>query len=205
MAAKLSQHGTQFLEIHMSESVTSLLIKWKQGDKAALDALLPIVYEELRKLARKQLRGDIGRITLEPGALINEAYLKLISMENPDFENRARFFAMSAKVMRNVLIDYVRERIAAKRGGGEFKVSFTRADEAASEPDFDLMALDYALKELSESYPQHAQIVELRYFGGFNVEETAEALGMSPATVHRHWNFAKAWLRRKLDSGAKES
>ncbi len=169
-----------------------------QGDKQALNELLPIAYEELRRLARKHLRGDAGRMSLQPTMLLHEAYLKLVGLHDPKFENRARFFAMSSTVMRNILVDHVRERIASKRGGGQFKISLSQAEEAGIEPDFDLLALDNALKKLSAVYPEHAQVVELRYFSGFTVEETAQALAISPATVHRHWNFAKAWLKREL-------
>jgi RNA polymerase sigma factor (TIGR02999 family) len=182
----------------MSDAVTGLLIRWGQGDKQALDELLPLAYDELRRLARKHLRGDAGRMSLQPTMLLHEAYLKLAGLHDAKFENRARFFAMSATIMRNILVDHVRERIAAKRGGGKFKISLSQAEEARTEPDFELLALDDALKKLSASYPQHAHVVELRYFSGFNVDETAQALGMSPSTVHRHWNFAKAWLKREL-------
>ena len=182
----------------MAEAVTGLLVRWGQGDKHALDELLPLVYEELRRLARKHLRGDTARLSFQPTTLLHEAYLKLAGLDDPKFDNRARFFAMSATVMRNILVDHIRERVAAKRGGGQFKISLSQAEEARTEPNFDVLALDDALKKLSAVYPQHAQVIELRYFSGFNVEETAQALGISPATVHRHWNFAKAWLKHEL-------
>jgi RNA polymerase sigma-70 factor (ECF subfamily) len=182
----------------MSEAVTGLLIRWGEGDKQALDELLPLTYEELRRLARRHLRSDAVKMSLQPTMLLHEAYLRLAGLHDAKFENRACFFAMSATIMRNILVDHVRERVAAKRGGGKFKISLSQAEEAGKETDFELLALDDALKKLSAGYPQHAQVVELRYFSGFNVDETAQALGISTSTVHRHWNFAKALLKREL-------
>ncbi|HLJ25852.1 MAG TPA: sigma-70 family RNA polymerase sigma factor [Candidatus Angelobacter sp.] len=187
----------------MSEAVTGLLIRWGQGDQQALDELLPIVYEELRRMARKHLRGYTDRMSLQPTTLLHEAYLKLVGLHDPKFENRARFFAMSTTIMRNILVDHVRERLATKRGGGQFKISLSQAEEAGTEPDFNVLLLDDALKRMSAEYPKHAQVVEFRYFGGFSVEETAQALELSPTTVKRHWQFAKAWLRRELGSKGK--
>jgi RNA polymerase sigma factor (TIGR02999 family) len=184
----------------MSEAVTDLLIRWGQGDQRAFDELLPVVYDELRRMARKHLRGEGARMSLQPTTLLHEAYLKMVGLNDPKFENRARFFALSATLMRNILVDHIRERLAAKRGGGQFKISLSQAEEAGTEPDFNVLMLDDALKKLSAAYPQHAQIVEFRYFSGFTVEETAHALAISPATVQRHWKFAKAWLRDELGS-----
>lgn len=185
----------------MSEAVTGLLIRWGQGDKQALDELLPIVYEELRRQARKYLRGEKPTAILQPTTLLHEAYLKLIGLHDPKFENRAHFFAMSARIMRNILVDQARERLATKRGGGQFKIALSQAEEAGTEPDFNLLLLDDALKKLSAEYPQHAEVVEFRYFAGFSVEETAQAMNLSPTTVKRHWQFAKAWLRNELTAG----
>lgn len=188
----------------MSEAVTQLLIRWGQGDQRALDELMPMVYQELRRQARKYLRDySRDRVSFQPTALLHEAYMKLAGLNDPNFENRARFFAMSAVVMRNILVDHARERIAAKRGGGQVKISLSQAEEAGSGPDFDVLALNDALKKFGEEYPEHVKVVELRYFSGFSIEETAKALDLSPATVHRHWNFAKAWLRHELSSKAK--
>lgn len=189
----------------MSQAVTGLLMRWGQGDERALEELLPIVYDELRRLARKHLRSYTERVSFQPTALLHEAYLKLAALHDPKFENRARFFAMSARVMRNILVDHVRERFAAKRGGGQFKISLSQAEEARTEPDFNVLALSDALEKLAKEYPHHAQVVELRYFSGFDVDETAQALCISPATVKRHWNFAKAWLRHELHSKPKPS
>lgn len=183
----------------MSEAVTGLLIRWGQGDREALEELLPIVYEELRRQARKHLRSYTDRTSFQPTALLHEAYLRLAGLQDPQFENRARFFALSATVMRNILVDHARERLAAKRGGGQFKISLSQAEEAGTEPDFNVLVLNDALEKFAAEYPQHAQVVELRYFSGFNLEETAQALGVSPVTVKRHWNFAKAWLRHELE------
>ena len=186
----------------MSESsqdkVTQQLIDWKHGDKAALDKLMPLVYEELRRIARRYMRGERVGHTLQSEALVNEAYLKLIDVKNMDWQNRAHFFAMSSALMRRILVDYARSRNYAKRGGRQYKLSLSKADRVAGNPDVDLVALDEALKVLSPMNEQQSRIVELRFFGGLTIEETAEALGVSHATVEREWAVARAWLRREL-------
>lgn len=180
--------------------VTQLLIKWGSGDRQALDELTPIVYQELRRLAGSYLRRARRSETLQPTALVHEAFIKLADHRNTRWENRAQFFGLAAKLMHDILVDEARKRFAAKRGGGQLRVSLSQADRFARGSDVDLVALDVALKELAATNPEHARIVELRFFGGLTIEETAEVLGISHATVERNWAFAKAWLRRQLIS-----
>jgi RNA polymerase sigma factor (TIGR02999 family) len=178
--------------------VTQLLLDWKHGDKAALDKLMPLVHEELRRIARRYMRGERGGHTLQSAALVNEAYLRLIDVKSMDWQNRAHFFAMSSQLMRRILVDHARSRNYAKRGGAQQKLSLSKADRVADKPDVDLVALDDTLKALSAMNEQQSRIVELRFFGGLTIEETAEVLGVSHATVERDWAVARAWLRREL-------
>ena len=184
----------------MTENLTQLLIRWSAGDQSALDQLMPLVYGELRQLARGYLRGRGNQHSLQPTALVNEAYLRLVNQHQIQWHNRAQFFGLAAKLMRNLLVDHVRERRAAKRGGGQYRLSLTDADQAAARPPagIDLMALDEALNRLSILSAQQSQIVELRFFGGLTIPETAAALGISTATVEREWSAARAWLYREL-------
>jgi len=183
--------------------VTRLLIRYGNGETEVLQEIVPAVYDELHRLARGYLRRERPDHTLDPGALVNEAYLRIIKQEAASWENRAQFFGMAAKIMRNVLVDYARERHAAKRGGQMFRVSFSKAEKISSQPDIDLLGLDKALDQLGEVNSLHARIVELRFFGNLTVKETAEVLGVSETTVERGWRFARAWLRRALkESGA---
>ena len=181
--------------------VTQLLLDWSKGDQASLDKLLPVVYQELRRLAQHYVKQERPDHTLQATALVHEAYLKLIDTKSVAWQNRAHFFAVAAQVMRHILVDMARQRRAQKRGGGQ-KVSL---DEALGLPDeeggVDLVALDEALDRLAEVDPQQSRIVELRYFGGLSVEETAEALGVSPTTVKREWRVARAWLKREIQPG----
>jgi len=181
-----------------SHSVTQLLIKWGEGDKAALDELMPVVYDTLRKLAASYLRHERVNHTLQPTALVDEAYVRLVDQRNASWQNRAHFFGVAAKLMRNILVDYARERLAAKRGGDQYRLSLSKADHAASGSDVDLIALDDALNELAAIKPEYARIIELRFFGGLTIKETAVAMGLSTATVERHWTFARTWLRREI-------
>lgn len=180
------------------ENVTKLLGKWTDGDRAALDELMPLVYSELRSLARKYLRSERSDHTLQPTALVNEVYVRLVDQRNASFSNRAQFFGMAAKLMRNILVDHARRRKSAKRGGEPLRLSISTADRIGRKPDLDLVALDDALTRLSVLNPQHSDTVELRFFGGLTIEETAEAMGVSHATVERDWSFARAWLRREM-------
>lgn len=181
------------------EGITQLLTKWSGGDQAALNELMPLVYEELRWVASSYLRREQVNLSLQPTALVNEAYLRLINQQHIHWQSRAQFFGLAATLMRNILVDHARRAKAAKRGGPQYTLSLSQADRFGGEPDVNLIALDDALKELAAIKPQHSQIVELRFFGGLSIEETAAALGVSHATVERGWTFARAWLRSALE------
>jgi RNA polymerase sigma factor (TIGR02999 family) len=183
---------------HPHQNVTQLLARWSKGDKAALDELVPLVYDELRRLANSYLRKKSGPQTLEPTALVHEAYVQLADQKKPSFENRAQFFGLAAKVMRDILVDHARRRLASKRGGQQLRMSLSKADRLRREPEVDVITIDRALTELATTNPEHSRIVELRFFGGLTIEETAQATGLSHATVERYWTFARAWLRREL-------
>jgi RNA polymerase sigma factor (TIGR02999 family) len=180
------------------QNVTQLLIGWSKGDKQALDALLPLVYEELRRQASRYLRRERVGHTLQTTALIHEAYLKLVDQKNVQWQNRAHFFGIAAQLMRRILVDHARTRKRAKRGGSDIRVSFNEAEAMAAGKDLDIVALDEALHRLAEIDEQQSKIVELKFFSGLTVEETAEVLAISPATVKRDWSMAKAWLHREL-------
>jgi len=180
--------------------VTQLLIDWSKGDQAALDQLMPLVYSELRRLASNYLRRERQGHTLQPTALVNEAYLKLVDQRSAKWQNRAQFFGISAQLMRRILVDHARQHRAAKRGGSEQqRLSITSAEKFAKQSEIDLLALNEALDELTKMDPQQARIVELKFFGGLSIEETAEVLGIGHATVERDWKMARAWLRRQLE------
>jgi RNA polymerase sigma factor (TIGR02999 family) len=183
-----------------SEGITQLLVDWGKGDQAALEKLMPLVYDELRRLASNYLRRERATHTLQPTALVNEAYLKLVDQRNAKWQNRAHFFGISAQLMRRILVDHARQHQAAKRGGSnQQRLSITSAERVAKQPEVDLLALNEALEELTQMDPQQAQIVELKFFGGLSIDETAEVLGISHATVERDWKMARAWLRRQLE------
>lgn len=183
-----------------SSTVTQLLKKWGDGDPSALDKLMPLVYSELRKQAARYLRRERQNHTLQPTALVNEAYLKLIDQRNTEWQNRAQFFGVAAQLMRRILVDHARQHQAAKRGGtSRDRLSITSAGRLGEKPDLDLLALHEALEELKTFDSQQERIVELRYFGGLSIEETAEVMGIGHATVERDWKIARAWLRRKLE------
>jgi RNA polymerase sigma factor (TIGR02999 family) len=180
------------------EDVTRLLVDWSHGEKGALDALTPLVYNELRRLAKIYLRRERPDHTLEGTALVHEAYLRLIDQRQVEWRSRSHFFALAAELIRRILVDHARARVAAKRGGPNYKLSLDDAMASAEEKDLDLVALDDALKALAQADPQQSRIVELRYFGGLTIEETAEIVGISPATVKRDWVMAKAFLKREM-------
>jgi RNA polymerase sigma factor (TIGR02999 family) len=176
------------------------LIDWSKGDRAALDQLIPIVESELRRLARHFISKEGPGHTLQTSALINEAYLRLVDQKNVRWQNRAHFFAVSAKIMRHILIDHARSHRYAKRGAGARKVEL---DEAALLPErraAELVALDDALRELAAVDPRKSEVVELRFFGGLSVEEAAEVMGISPSTVEREWRGARAWLHDAISN-----
>ncbi len=174
---------------------------WSNGDRAALDELLPVVYDELRRVADGFLRRERPSHTLQPTALVHEAYLRLIDQQSVNWQNRAQFFGIAAQMMRRILINHAEGRHAEKRGGHAPRVSLDEAVSFFEERDINLVALDDALNALAALDSQQSQIVELRFFGGLTVEEVAEVLGLSPATVKREWGSAKLWLRRQLNSG----
>jgi RNA polymerase sigma factor (TIGR02999 family) len=178
--------------------VTQLLKAWGQGDERALEQLAPLVENELHRLARKYMRRERPGQTLQTTALVNEVYLRLIDIQQVSWQNRAHFFAVSARMMRRILTDFARSRQYLKRGGGAVQVSWDEALAASQEPDTDIVALDNALNQLALLDPRKAQVVEMRFFGGLSVEETAEVLKISQQTVLRDWKFAKSWLLRAL-------
>lgn len=180
-----------------AKEVTQLLLDWNNGDSAAVDKLMPIIYAELRQLAACYLKRERSDHTLQPTALVHEAYLKLIEHNRVNWQNRAHFFGAAARLMRRILVDHARSRKAAKRGGG-YKVSLTEEIAVSKPADFDLLALDDALEQLAALDGQQSRVVELRYFGGLSIEDTAEALMISPATVKRLWTTARAWLHHQL-------
>ena len=181
-----------------SARVTDMLLAWNNGDEGALTRLMPLVQTELRRIARRQMRRERGGHTLQTTALVNEAYIRLIDVARVRWQDRAHFFAMSARLMRRVLVDHARTRQFQKRGGGAIRVSLKYANALSASPAHDIIALDDALKTLSELDVRKGQVVELRFFGGLTVAETAEALGISAETVMRDWRLAKAWLLREL-------
>jgi RNA polymerase sigma-70 factor, ECF subfamily len=179
-------------------SVTQLLLDWRQGDAAAFDQLVPVVYQKLRRLARHYMAGQKPGHTLQATALVNEAYVRLIDCAQVNWKDRAHFFAISAQIMRRVLVEFARSRQYQKRGGGARKTSLDEALIASPKRGNDLVALDEALQALAMSYPRQSQVVELRFFGGLTVDETAEVLQVSGITVMRDWQLAKVWLAREL-------
>jgi len=180
------------------EDTTGLLIAWGGGDRAALDRLMPLVYQELRRLARRQMRRERPGDTFQTTALVNEAYLRLVDYERVQARDRAHFLAIAAQAMRRILIERARSRRSDKRGSNPQRVSLEDAGEVSDERAVDLVALDDALHALAAIDPRKAQLVELRYFGGLTIEETAEALGVSTPTVERGWRTAKIWLHREI-------
>jgi len=181
-----------------SQEITQLLLAWSDGDQAALEKLTPLVYAELRRLAKGYMLGERPGHTLQTTALINEAYLRLIDWKNVRWQGRAHFFGVAAQLMRRILVDFARARHYAKRGGAAQQVSLDEAVTIHEDRSAELIALDEALKNLAEIDPRKSQIVELRFFGGLSAKETAEALKVSLRTVEREWNSARAWLYREL-------
>lgn len=186
-----------------SHSISQLLLAWRDGDRAAFDALIPIVEKEMRRLASYYMRRQRQGHTLQTSALVNEAYLRLIDYKNMSWQNRAHFFAMAAQAMRRVLVDHARSKNYAKRGGGAQRVGLEEASLIVHPQAADLLALDEALMNFEKIDPRKSRIVEMRYFGGMSVKETAEVLGISGITVIREWNAAKRWLLRELTGSGK--
>ena len=186
------------LPLPSTVQVTNLLVAWRQGDEAAFERLIPVVHAELRRIARRHMGHERDGHTLQPTALVNEAYLKLIDIRHVQWQDRAHFFAMSSRVMRRVLVDAARARGYQKRGAGACQVTLDEGRVGAKEPPADVVALDDALRALAVIDERKGQVVEMRYFGGLSIEETAEALGISVRTVKRDWTMAKLWLVREL-------
>jgi len=184
------------------DQVTALLVEATGGDKSAVDRLLPLIYDDLRGLAEGAMRSERRGHTLQPTALIHEAYLRLVNQTRVQWRDRAHFFAVAATVIRRVLVDHARGRGAAKRGGGRERVSLDQADPVAESPDVDMLALDEAMNRLAGFDARKSRVVESRFFGGLGIDDTAEVLGVSHATVERDWSLARAWLFRELDGGA---
>jgi len=180
--------------------VTQLLVDWGKGDKQALDRLMPLVHDELHRIAGRYLRRERQGHTLQTTALINEAYLRIVDQKSVNWQSRAHFFGVAAQMMRRILVDHARSHLYAKRGGGAQKLALDEAIAKPQERDLDLVALDDALTGLAEIDPQQSRIIELRFFGGLTIEETAEVLSISPATVKREWNMAKAWLYGQISN-----
>ena len=182
--------------------VTALLGDWGQGDQAALNRLLPLVYAELRRIAQRQLRHERPHHTLQPTALVHEAYLRLVDQRRADWQSRAHFFGVSARVMRRILVDHARRHGASKRGNGVSCLSIDEAKDVAASAEVPILALDHALDRLEKVDSGLAKVVELRAFGGLTIEEAAKVLSVSPSTAKRDWRTARAWLNRELGSGA---
>ena len=183
----------------VSENITQLLIDLSNGDRNAVDILLPVIYDELRKLAANYLRRERPDHTLQPTALVHEAYIRLVDQTRVNWQNRAHFFGVAAQLMRRLLVDHARRHNAEKRGQNFQKISLDENIDKAGERSTMLLALDDALQALAQFDEQKARVVELRYFGGLSIEETADVMGVTPTTIKRHWRFAKAWLHGAME------
>jgi RNA polymerase sigma factor (TIGR02999 family) len=181
-----------------SQDVTQLLVAWRNGDEAARDELMPLVYQELHRLAHQYMSRERPGHTLQTSALVNEAFLRLVDQRDVQWQNRAHFFGIAGQMMRRILVDYARNRRYAKRGGGAAQVSLDEELIVSEERSAEVVALDEALSRLAAFDERKSQVVELKFFGGLSIEETAEVLGVSPGTVMRDWALARAWLRREM-------
>jgi RNA polymerase sigma factor (TIGR02999 family) len=186
------------METDMPNEITGQLLAWRAGDAAALEQLIPVVYQELHTMAERYLRGESSGHTLQPTALVHEAYLRLIDQTQVEWQNRAHFFGVAAQMMRRILVDHAKAKHRDKRGGGIANLALDEALDYGSERASDLVALDDALQTLKTFDERKSRVVELRYFGGLSIEETAHVLDISPQTVMRDWNMAKAWLHQQL-------
>jgi RNA polymerase sigma factor (TIGR02999 family) len=187
-----------------STQINRLLAEWGRGDPEAREALIPVVYEELRRIARRHLRRERPDHTLQSAALVNEAYLRLVDPKPPEWQNRAHFFGVAAQMMRHILVDHARNRLAAKRGAGAPRLTLNPEIALPEEPEVDVVALDGALNKLAGLDPKASRLIELRFFGGLSVEETAVVVGISPRTVKREWAAARAWLRLEMEKDARK-
>ena len=185
-----------------STQINRLLADWGHGDQDARDALIPLIYNELRRMARRHLWHERTDHTLQSAALVNEAYLRLVGGKSPEWQSRAHFFGVAAQMMRHILVDHARNRRAAKRGAGAPRLTLDPEIALPQEPEVDLVALDGALNKLAGLDPQESRLIELRFFGGLSIEETAVVMGISPRTVKREWAAARAWLRLEMKKEA---
>jgi len=201
---QIGQHWSESVCPEFSAQISKLLINWGLGDQQARDALIPLIYGELRRTARRHLGHERRDHTLQSAALVNEAYLRMVRQGPPRWENRAHFFGVAAQMMRHILVDHARSRAAAKRGGGAPRLSLDPEIALAHKQELDVVALDNALNKLAELDAQQSRLIELRFFGGLSIKDTAGVLGISPATVKREWATARAWLRRELKRDAKK-
>lgn len=197
----MSPHDAQDPRDH---HVTRLLHDWARGDQQALERLTDLVYPELHRIASQHLRRERQGHTLQPTALVSEAYLRLVQQPDKQWNDRGHFFAVAARIVRNVLVDHARARDAGKRGAGAMTVMLTESSAKVPAPEVNLLDLDTALRELERLDPQHSRIVELRYFAGLSVEETAAVVGVSESSVKRDWVLAKTWLRRRMEGGGRD-
>jgi RNA polymerase sigma-70 factor, ECF subfamily len=191
-----------WMALPASHDVTQLLKAWTAGDEQALEKLTPLVYQQLHRVAQRCMAGERSGHTLQTTALVNEVYLRIVDCEQINWRDRAHFFAVSAQLMRRILIDFARSRAYQKRGGGALHMSLDEAPSVCHEPDTNLVALDDAMKALAAVDGRKSKVVELRFFGGLSVEETAEVLRVSSETVERDWRLAKVWLLRELSEGS---
>jgi RNA polymerase sigma factor (TIGR02999 family) len=187
--------------MNTSTDITRLLVDWGNGNREALEKLIPLVEKELHRMAHQQMRRARPGNTLQTTALVNETYIRLVDQNRVQWQNRAHFFGIAASLMRRILLNYIRDKKRLKRGGGDIQVSLSEAMAVSDEKAVEIVVLEEALTRLAEIDARKAQVVELRYFGGLNVEETAEVLKVSKITVARDWNMAKAWLAREMDNG----
>jgi RNA polymerase sigma factor (TIGR02999 family) len=186
------------MRTHTPKEITQLLVAWGDGDESALEDLTPLVYQELHRLAHYYLGRERAGHTLQTSALVNEAYVRLIDWKNVRWRSRAHFFGVSAQLMRRILVDFARSRRYQKRGGGAYAIALDEAEFVSGDKGADLVALDEALTSLAQLDVRQSKIVELRFFGGLSIEEAAEVLNVSPATVRRDWSLARAWLHREV-------
>ena len=197
-------HGAGAWLVHSdsSDQVTQLLVRWRSGDRQALDVLMPIVYGELRRMAHHYLQRERSDHTLQSTALVHEAYVRLVGQKVPEWQSRAHFFGVAARLMRQILVEYARSHQAAKRGGNACKVTLEEGSLMAQQADLDVVMLDDALHDLAKLDEQQSRIVELRFFAGLTIDDTSEVLGISPATVEREWSTARLWLHREISRRA---
>jgi RNA polymerase sigma factor (TIGR02999 family) len=204
IAGRYTETTPGFLRVSQSapQNVTKLLVEWNKGDQGALEALVPLVYEELRRLARYYLKQEKQNHTLSSTALVHEAYLRLVNQKEVTWQNRAHFFGVASQMMRRILVDHARHHAYAKRGGGALTLALEDAVATPQRREVDLVALDDALNSLAKLDERQSRMVELRFFGGLSIEETSEVLGISAPTVKREWASARAWLYREISGGS---